>query len=246
MTGSPKDVLRAPPETPPRSAMRNANIKLPREGRTVTSSIHLFEPAVPGRPPVPWTEGLDPDLVREQWPCWSDELPNPMTIMAWYRKLVIYEKSNPAIRLVILLSDPETVGGKEIQHIVKYALEWEPSSAPKAIEKARKKLLDEFCKVQLRGRPRGTGHPKRSWRLEIPNHELALQKLRKAGLDDRDVRILYSRLNRQSFAEIARELKITPQAVHQRFKLRIEPRLRRLKPHDGLELRQMMLPPSLE
>jgi len=75
---------------------------------------------------------------------------------------------------------------------------------------------------------------------------LALQNLKRIGLDDRDVRILYALIDRQSYPQIAKELKITPQAVHQRYKRRIEPKLRKLHPSDKAEMRQMLLPAGSE
>jgi hypothetical protein len=222
-------------DRPPQSSTEKIVAKAPpRELRTVTRNVHMFEPAVPGRPAVPWTEGLDPDLVREHWPCWDDELPNPASIYAWDRKLVIYGKSKPTIRLVILFADPNPDTGR--QRVVKYMLEWDPKTEIMAIKKNMKKLLDEFCKIEVRGRPRGTGHPKRMLGLEMADHELQLQQLRKIGLVERDIRILYARLTGHSFAQIARELKITPQAVHKRFNSRVCPKVRMLGQNRAKEL----------
>lgn len=212
--------------------------------KSVTRSVHFFEPAVPGRPAVPWIEGLGPDIVREQWPCWGDELPKAIAICAWYRKLVIYERSNPAIRFVVFFSDPDPVSRR--QRIIKHLLEWDPGAGLLAIRRGMKTLLDEFCKIEVRGRPRGSGHPKRNWLLRIPEHELTLQKLKKLGLDERDIRIVYARLRGQPFVKIAKEFKVTPQAIHIRFKRRIVPKLRKLEPSDAQELVTMLSPANTE
>lgn len=90
-----------------------------------------------------------------------------------------------------------------------------------------------FRRYRAAGRPRGTGHPKTKLADSLQRIGLgpkAETKLRKAGLTDRDFRILYAYVTTGSQTTAARELGITKQAVSKTFRHRIEPALRKINP----------------
>lgn len=90
-----------------------------------------------------------------------------------------------------------------------------------------------FKRYTGRGRPRGTGHPKAKLRDLLRGIRLdakAERRLRKAGLNDRDLKVLFVFLSTGSQKAAAKELGITKQAVNKRFRDRIEPAFRRINP----------------
>jgi len=88
-----------------------------------------------------------------------------------------------------------------------------------------------FRRYKGRGRPRGTGHPK--VKIEDLLGEFGFRladitKLRKAGLNDRDLKVLYAYMRKGSQKAAAKEFGTTPQAVNNRFRDRIKPALRKV------------------
>jgi hypothetical protein len=57
-----------------------------------------------------------------------------------------------------------------------------------------------------------------------------VDQLRQAGLDDKDLRILFDRIRNKTFAHIGRELGMSPQGVWKRYTGRVLPRIKSLNP----------------
>ena len=92
-----------------------------------------------------------------------------------------------------------------------------------------KRLWDEVCQVERRGRPCGTGHPKR----RLPDFPLSsehIDRLRKVGLDDIDLQIFFGKYQGKTFEQIGHELSMSAQAGWKRWTCRIEPALKKLNP----------------
>jgi len=142
------------------------------------------------------------------------------------KKLVVYDRMHPEIRLVLLLDAGYERDGEIWQPITKSSVERDRSVDPKRSEALERKLWDEVCRVETRGRPRGTGHPIRQF-SDVPISSAAIDRLRKAGLDDKDLRILFERPHK-TFDQIGRELKMSGQAAWKRWTQRIEPALKKL------------------
>jgi len=81
-----------------------------------------------------------------------------------------------------------------------------------------------------RGRPRGTGHPKVKHPPLIPMTDLDRGELKRAGLTDADCKYLYLWFGKKTFVGVAKELGVTPQAVHNRFHRKIFPALKKRNP----------------
>jgi len=194
---------------------------------------------------VPWSQGINPEMVREYWATQADvpyelrKLPphiarrvhNHRAMKSYKletRKLVVYKRERPELRLVLLLG--ERVEGEDWQPIQGTRIERDGNIDPKTSRQGEEQLWDEVCKVERRGRPRGTGHPKRpapAFPLDAKN----ISRLRKAGLDDRDLRILFGRWERKTFKQIAQAVgNISTQAVWKRWQTRIEPAIKQVNP----------------
>jgi hypothetical protein len=63
--------------------------------------------------------------------------------------------------------------------------------------------------------------------MGLPGYE----QLKKVGLSDRDIKTLYSVIEKKSQKSAAKELGITPQAVNKRWNKKILPALRRVNRH---------------
>lgn len=220
---------------------------LPRVISTVSRSLELSSPA-PGRPKVTWMEGINPGMIRELWPS-HGELPyeerllppyfypvvagNPKVVKIYTlgtaKKLVVYDRAHSGIRLVLLLGLPYFREQEAWQPIVQSRVERDRGVDPQQSRALEQRLFDEICRVERRGRPRGTGHPKRL----LPGFPLSsehIDRLRKVGLDDVDLRILFGKQQAKTFAQIGQELRISGQAVWKRWTRRIEPALKKLNP----------------
>jgi hypothetical protein len=208
-----------------------------------------FSAPAPGRPKVFWTRGVSPEMVREHWPSddkvpyvesqlpahISIEFPGALTgklkryTLGTTRKLVIYKQSHPETRLVLVLGETDDHDGQAVQPILTTRVERDRGIDLKASRSIENSLWDEACKVERRGRPRGTGHPKRP-NDPYPLRPKEIKRLRKAGLDDRDLRILFQRSceNKKTFRQIGKELHITTQAVWKRWQKKIVPALKKI------------------
>ena len=155
------------------------NPKLPRIVGSVPRSFEFSSPA-PGRPKVFWVKGINPEIVRE---CWSSqgELPYeerelplyisskipgaPRTCKSYSfgatRKMVVYVRAQPQVRLVVLLDAPYDSEGEAWQPIARSSVERDRGVDPMDSRQLEGRLWDEICLVERRGRPRGTGHPKK-------------------------------------------------------------------------------------
>jgi hypothetical protein len=225
------------------------NPRLPRIVGGVPRSIRFSSP-VPGRPKVFWVEGINPEMVREYWssqgelpyeerelPLYlSSEIPGfPRTWKSYSlgatRKMVVYERTRPEIRLLLLLDAPFDREGEAWQSIVQSNVERDRGVDPKQSRQLEERLWDEVCRVERRGRPRGTGHPKTPTLQQLGLSIEHIARLQSEGLNDRDLRILHRRWENKTFKQIGRELGISAQAVWKRWKRSIEPRIKRVNPN---------------
>jgi hypothetical protein len=220
------------------------NPRLPRIVGSVTRSIEYSSP-VPGRPEVLWVEGINPDIVRELWPS-QGELPDETEdlregaerqfallsqILGVTRKVVVYERTHPEVRLVLLLdAPPYDREGEAWQSIVQSNVERDRGVDSKQSRRLEERLWDEICRVERRGRPRGTGHPKSPTLQQLGLSAERIARLQSEGLKDRDLRILLRRWENKTFKQIGRELGISTQAVWKRWKREIEPAIKRVNP----------------
>jgi hypothetical protein len=80
------------------------------------------------------------------------------------KKYVIYDGRKPYIRAVFILGDRTA---KNRQKIIEERLESDGRMDMREFLEARN-LLQEFGRIELRGRPEGTGHPKRQVFGDLP------------------------------------------------------------------------------
>ena len=100
------------------------------------------------------------------------------------KKLVVYDRAHPEIRLVLLLDSAYDRDGESWQPIMQSRVERDRGIDPEQSRAIEQRIRDEVCQVERRGRPRGTGHPKRHRLLDFPIAAKDIYRLRKAGLDD--------------------------------------------------------------
>ena len=194
-------------------------------------------------------EGINRGIVRELWPSLG-ELPYeertlPLHIFSTIpgdharrkcyrfgvtRKMVVYERTHSEIRLVLFLDAPHDREGETWQPIVRSCVERDRGVDPQQSRLLEKRLWDEVCRVERRGRPRGTGHPKNQILEQFPMSQKNLERLRKEGLDDKDLRILFGRWEDKKFKQIGRELRMSTQAAWKRWDRKIEPAIKRVHP----------------
>lgn len=229
-------------------AMTLTNPRLPRIVSRVSRSIQFSSP-VPGRSKVFWMEGINSDIVREYWPSQGglpyeeSELPSyissaipggPRRCKSYGfgvpRKMILYERAHPELRLVLLLGPAYDRDGETWQPIERKSVERDPGVDPRQSRPIEERLWNEVCLVQRRGRPRGTGHRKAP-RLRFAFSSATISLLRRQGLDDKDLRILFGRWDQRTFKQIGRELGISGQGVWKRWNRRIEPIIRRVNPN---------------
>jgi hypothetical protein len=193
-------------------------------------------------------EGINPGMIRELWPSQGKlpykkrELPPQISsmipgvhktskcyIFGVTKKMVVYERTHPEIRLVLLLDAPYDREGETWQSIAQSSVERDRGVDPRQSWPREKRLWDEVCRVERRGRPRGTGHPKR----RVPGFPLSseyIDRLRKVGLDDVDLRILFEKQRDKTFEQIGHELSMSGQAVWKRWTNHVEPALKKRNP----------------
>jgi len=232
---------------------KKENVQIPTipRVRMIGSSSRSFEfssPA-PGRPKVFWERGINPEIVREHWPSQeelpyeerelpphiSERIPDGHRPRKCYRfgvtrKMVLYERTHPEVRLVLILDAPYDREGETWQPIVQSRVERDRGVDPRQSRQREERLWDEVCRVERRGRPRGTGRPKNRILQTFPLSSESIAPLRRAGLDDKDFHILFGRCKNKTFKQIGRELGISAQAACNRWKRRIEPALKRVNP----------------
>ncbi len=192
--------------------------------------------------------GINPGMIRELWPSQGKlpykkrELPPQISSMTSgvpktskcyslgvTKKMVVYERTHPDIRLVLLLDAPYNREGETWQSIAQSRVERDRGVDPRQSWPREKRLWDEVCRVERRGRPRGTGHPKR----RLPGFPLSskyVDRLRKVGLDDVDLRILFQKHQDKTFEQIGQELGMSGQAIWKRWTRQIEPALKKFNP----------------
>src|SRR5208283_1667374 len=122
------------------------------------------------------------------------------------RKMVVYERIHPEIRLVLFLDAPFDREGETWQSIKQSRVERDRGVDPRQSREREERLWGEVCQVERRGRPRGTGRPKNRILQEFPISPENLARLRKEDLDDRDLRVLFGRWDDKTFLQIGREL----------------------------------------
>jgi hypothetical protein len=201
--------------------------KLPRIISSSSRSLEYSSPA-PGRPMILWVEGINPGIVRELWDS-QEEVPYGCRIGVT-RKMIVYERTHPEIRLVLFLDTPYDREGETWQPIVQSRVERDRGVDPRQSRSHEERLWDEVCRVERRGRPRGTGHPKNKILQEFPISSTYITRLRREGLVDKDLRILFGRCGNKTFKQIGRELGISAQAAWKRWKRRIQPAIKRVNP----------------
>lgn len=217
--------------------------RLARIVGTVTRSIECSSP-VPGRPEVLWVEGINPGIVRELLPS-QGELPDETgdlregaerqsallsQVLGVTRKMVVYERTHPEVRLVLFLDPPFDREGEAWQPITHSSVERDCGVDPRQSRQLEERLWDEVCRVERRGRPRGTGHPKTPTLQHLGLSPERIARLQIKDLKDRDLQILLRRWENMTFKQIGRELGISAQAVWKRWKQKIEPAIKRVNP----------------
>lgn len=194
-------------------------------------------------------QGINPAIVRELWPSHGElpyqEEPLPLQFcpamtcnlklvkryaLGTEKKLVIYERTHPEIRLVLLLGSECCRDGGTWAPIIQSRVERDRGVDPKQSRAREESLWEEVCRVGRRGRPRGTGRPIRRPLLEFPLDRQGIDRLRKAGLGDKDLQILFGRSQDKTYKQIGQELTMSPQAIWKRWTRRVVPALRQLNP----------------
>jgi hypothetical protein len=199
----------------------NVNQKAARSERNQQFNVE-FSPPATGRPLVFWAPGLTADRVVELWPDGGEQPYEQIGRAKRYgfgvvKKYVIYDRSKPYIRAVVLLGDIAEKEGEKTQPIVSRRLEWDGPQGKTEIKRALG-LLDEIARIERRGRPRGTGHPKRRFLSDLPIDAKHVEHLRKAGLNDKDLRVFFGRYRRETFKKIGKDLGVSQQAAWKRWK----------------------------
>ncbi len=185
----------------------------PRQFKTRWSSSVHFSSPLPRTPRVCWRYGSTPEIIIEMW---LDAQYRPAQrhlafLLGKFKRIVIYHRDRPHIRAEFDLGDLKAA---KRQEIVGWRLEGEGLPTKQVLREAAD-LLEEFARVEERGRPRGTGHPKRR-----PHQVAGLSgddylKWKQSGLTGRQILALtlWSRCLNQ--VNVARELDISASAVCQ-------------------------------
>jgi hypothetical protein len=127
--------------------------------------------------------------------------------------------------------------GEKTQPIVSRRLGWDNELGKVEIKKALG-LVDEIAKVERRGRPRGCSHSKRKPpELNAYFPPDRLHDFLESRLTAGELKIAYCYLKFGKQARAAKELGVTPQAIHKRVK-RIDAKLDKVIP--GLSLRNAL------
>jgi hypothetical protein len=201
-------------------------------------AVQFSSPAA-GRPCVFWAQGSTPETVVECWPHWDEQPFEQVGRGRRYgfgvvRKYMIYDRKKPTIRAALLLGEPQNRASQEIQEIVRRGIEWE-GRVGKAEIRRLLSLFDEIAKIELRGRPLGTGRPKRGLPQILPEFDLP-DKLETAGLTDAEMRVVYAMVGAHRWQDVAQKLEVSVQAVRKRWNKYIQPKLAAIIPQSSTEV----------
>jgi hypothetical protein len=203
--------------------------KTPRVLPALERQVRFSVPA-PGRPAVPWVRGVDESMIREYWS--TQESPfgenAGLQTLALTKKLVVYQQAQPGLRLVLLLGDVFERKGERWQPIMQTRVERDRGIDPKLSRPLEERLWEEVCRVERRGRPCGTGRPKHQRKYPIAPADIG--RLRKEGLNDKDLRVLFGVVQDMTCKQIGLELGVSGQAAWKRWNSRVLPALRRINP----------------
>ena len=193
-----------------------------RDARLV--SIALSSPA-DGRPAVVWAHGSTPGRIIEFWPDKEQIGRAHRFSFDAIRKYVVYDKTIPEIRAVLLVDKVMEKDGEVIPPILGRRLEWDGPQGKAAIKKALG-LVDEIARVERRGRPRGSGRPKLKLAYTDGDKQL-YNRLKKAKCTYVQIKTVFSLARHDNIqVKAAKELGISPQAVSKRIKV-IKSKVRR-------------------
>jgi hypothetical protein len=209
-----------------------------RNGETRQFNIKISSP-MDGRPTVLWADGSTSGRIIEFWPYCEQQPVGQISRACRYsfnviRKYVVYDRTSPQIRAVLLVDKPRKKDGEDLQPILGRRLEWDGPLGKAEVKKALG-LVDEIARIERRGRPRGTGHPKQT-RLELradSSQKHFWDTLTRSGLSDKDIKLVQVRLAHKTEVEAAGKLGISPQAVNQKLKA-IDAKLRTINPDFSL------------
>ena len=192
--------------------------------------IHFSSP-IAGAPPVSWRHGSTPEIIIEMR---TDPQDQPLRrLMGFFsgefKTCVIYRRDRPHIRALFELGD---LKAGERQEIVRGRVEWDRLVTRQELRQAID-LVEEFANIDQRGRPRGTGRPKRK-----PSEIMGLSadgylESERIGLTKRQIWVLASWSRGKTKAQIARELRISASAVG-RLLLRAEKKSQKKNPNFSL------------
>ena len=211
----------------------------PRQFKIPWSPSVQFSSPLPGAPKVGWRHGSNPEIIIEMWP--DGEAQPSQRYLAFllgdFKRIVIYHRDRPNIRAVFNLGEMKADGRQEI---VGGHVEWDGLITKKELREAAI-LLEEFARIDERGRPRGTRRPK------LKPHEVvgltadSFLELERSGLSKQQIRAFARWLRGSSQVEIGRKLGISAQAVGRLLK-RTEKNLKVKYPNFSLSLLKLPEP----
>jgi hypothetical protein len=178
--------------------------------------VQLSSP-MEGRPACFWARGSTADRIIEFWP--ENEQVGRAHRYSFdvFRKYVVYDRARPEIRGVLLVDKVREKDGEVIQPILGRRLEWDGPQAKAEIKKALD-LVDEIARIERRGRPRGTGHPKRKPSYTDVDSQL-YDRLKEAKCTDMEIKTWFLFLEHRFQVKAAKELRISPQLFNKRINL---------------------------
>jgi hypothetical protein len=146
-----------------------------------------------------------------------------------FKRIVIYHQDRQHVRAVHELSD---LGAAGRQQILGGRLEWE-GPIPKSELRQAIDLLDEFPRIDERGRPLGSRRPKRKPHEAVELRAEWYLRLQQCGLTRKQIRVFALWIRGTSLVKIARELHISAPATR-RLLLRAEKKLKKENPDFSL------------
>jgi hypothetical protein len=201
-------------------------------------SVQLSSPTE-GRPACFWAHGSTPGRIIEFWPS-RDKQPFEQIGRARryrfdvIRKYVVYDRTRTQIRAVLLVGETEEKGGEQVQPILGRRLEWDGPQGKAEIKKALG-LVDEIARIERRGRPPGTGNPKRKPGYADVDSQL-YDRLKEAKCTDMEIKTWFLFWEHRFQVKAAKELRISPQLFNKRIKL-VESKVQKRFP--GVSLRNL-------
>jgi len=203
----------------------------PRHFKVPWSPSVRFSSPLPDAPKVCWRNGSNPEIIIEMWP--DAEAQPSQRFRAFlegeFRRIVIYNRNSPHIRAVFELGELRT-GGR--QEIIGGHVEWDGLVTKKEL-RGTADLLEEFAKIDERGRPAGSRRPKRKPHEVVGLTAKSYLKLERSGLTRKQIRALTLWACGTSQVEIGRQLGILAQAVWRLLK-RAERNLKAKNPNFSL------------